>query len=145
LCSLSKQRPPLVSTSASLARTFFGRTMNFSGTSSDKRPAQQQHFENCSASIIAICGGRRLRQYLLFIFSNCTVCQLQNGRVFPPSISSPPFHHLRQELTEIPQDRLREHAESFDGLLSLIPAKHYYAEDTSVSLDIFFTTRGQRG
>lgn len=30
------------------------------------------------------------------------------------------------------QDRLREHAEAFDGLLSLIPAKYYYAEDTSV-------------
>ncbi|KAI9643596.1 hypothetical protein NHQ30_008218 [Ciborinia camelliae] len=29
------------------------------------------------------------------------------------------------------QDRLREHAEAFDGLLSLIPAKYYYAEDTS--------------
>jgi hypothetical protein len=30
------------------------------------------------------------------------------------------------------QDRLREHAEAFDGLLSLIPAKHYYGEDNSV-------------
>lgn len=30
------------------------------------------------------------------------------------------------------QDRLREHAEAFDGLLSLIPAKHYYGADTSV-------------
>ncbi|KAH8593750.1 surfeit locus protein 6-domain-containing protein [Bisporella sp. PMI_857] len=30
------------------------------------------------------------------------------------------------------QERLRDHAEAFDGLLSLIPAKHYYAqEDTS--------------
>ncbi|KAG4025037.1 hypothetical protein MFRU_072g00190 [Monilinia fructicola] len=29
------------------------------------------------------------------------------------------------------QDRLREHAEAFDGLLSLIPAKYYYGEDTS--------------
>ncbi|ESZ95447.1 hypothetical protein SBOR_4188 [Sclerotinia borealis F-4128] len=29
------------------------------------------------------------------------------------------------------QDRLREHAEAFDGLLSLIPAKYYYAEDTT--------------
>ncbi|RQM07565.1 hypothetical protein DH86_00002026 [Scytalidium sp. 3C] len=29
------------------------------------------------------------------------------------------------------QDRLREHAEAFDGLLSLIPAKHYYGEDNS--------------
>ncbi|RFU30836.1 hypothetical protein B7463_g5512, partial [Scytalidium lignicola] len=28
-------------------------------------------------------------------------------------------------------DRLREHAEAFDGLLSLIPAKHYYGEDNS--------------
>jgi hypothetical protein len=30
------------------------------------------------------------------------------------------------------QDRLREYADSFDGLLSLIPAKLYYGEDTSV-------------
>ncbi|KAF8866113.1 SURF6-domain-containing protein [Acephala macrosclerotiorum] len=29
------------------------------------------------------------------------------------------------------QDRLREHAAAFDGLLSLIPAKYYYGEDTS--------------
>ncbi|TVY59572.1 Ribosomal RNA-processing protein, partial [Lachnellula suecica] len=29
------------------------------------------------------------------------------------------------------QDRLREHAEAFDGLLSLIPAKHYYGKDNS--------------
>ncbi|KAE9369493.1 SURF6-domain-containing protein [Stipitochalara longipes BDJ] len=29
------------------------------------------------------------------------------------------------------QDRLRGHAEAFDGLLSLIPAKFYYGEDTS--------------
>ncbi|KAI9731462.1 MAG: hypothetical protein M1818_007852 [Claussenomyces sp. TS43310] len=29
------------------------------------------------------------------------------------------------------QDRLREHAKSFDGLLSLIPAKLYYGQDTS--------------
>ncbi|CAG8972864.1 hypothetical protein HYALB_00001283 [Hymenoscyphus albidus] len=29
------------------------------------------------------------------------------------------------------EERLREHAESFDGLLSLIPAKHYYGEDNS--------------
>lgn len=31
------------------------------------------------------------------------------------------------------QDRLRGHAKAFDGLLSLIPAKMYYGEDTSVS------------
>lgn len=30
------------------------------------------------------------------------------------------------------QDRLRDHAKAFDGLLSLIPAKLYYGEDTSV-------------
>ncbi|KAH7325070.1 surfeit locus protein 6-domain-containing protein [Stachybotrys elegans] len=29
------------------------------------------------------------------------------------------------------RDRLRDHAEAFDGLLSLIPAKMYYGEDTS--------------
>ncbi|PNY24401.1 Ribosomal RNA-processing protein 14 [Tolypocladium capitatum] len=30
------------------------------------------------------------------------------------------------------QDRLRDHAKAFNGLLSLIPAKSYYGEDTSV-------------
>jgi hypothetical protein len=30
------------------------------------------------------------------------------------------------------QERLRDHAKAFDGLLSLIPAKMYYGEDTSV-------------
>lgn len=30
------------------------------------------------------------------------------------------------------QDRLRDHAKAFDGLLSLIPAKYYYGEDNSV-------------
>lgn len=30
------------------------------------------------------------------------------------------------------QDRLRDHAEAFDSLLSLIPAKLYYGEDTNV-------------
>lgn len=30
------------------------------------------------------------------------------------------------------QDRLRSHAQAFDGLLSLIPAKYYYGEDNSV-------------
>ncbi|OBT54799.1 hypothetical protein VE04_04125 [Pseudogymnoascus sp. 24MN13] len=29
------------------------------------------------------------------------------------------------------QDRLRDHAKAFDGLLSLIPAKYYYGEDNS--------------
>ncbi|KAJ5993233.1 hypothetical protein N7451_008957 [Penicillium sp. IBT 35674x] len=29
------------------------------------------------------------------------------------------------------EDRLRSHAQAFDGLLSLIPAKYYYGEDTS--------------
>jgi len=36
------------------------------------------------------------------------------------------------DLTKSPQERLREHAEAFDGLLSLIPAKHYYGKDNSV-------------
>ncbi|WEW55393.1 hypothetical protein PRK78_000824 [Emydomyces testavorans] len=32
------------------------------------------------------------------------------------------------------EERLRSHANAFDGLLSLIPAKYYYGEDTSVRL-----------
>ena len=34
------------------------------------------------------------------------------------------------------QERLRDHAKSFDGLLSLIPAKIYYGEDTSVGFSV---------
>ncbi|KAM0195562.1 hypothetical protein ACHAPA_007412 [Fusarium lateritium] len=34
-------------------------------------------------------------------------------------------------MAESLQDRLRDHAKAFDGLLSLIPAKMYYGEDTS--------------
>jgi len=30
------------------------------------------------------------------------------------------------------QERLRSHAQAFDGLLSLIPAKYYYGDDNSV-------------
>jgi hypothetical protein len=30
------------------------------------------------------------------------------------------------------EERLRSHAQAFDGLLSLIPAKFYYGEDGSV-------------
>lgn len=29
------------------------------------------------------------------------------------------------------QDRLRSHAQAFDGLLSLIPAKYYYGDDNT--------------
>ncbi|KAI9797868.1 MAG: surfeit locus protein [Piccolia ochrophora] len=34
-------------------------------------------------------------------------------------------------MAESLEDRLRSHAKAFDGLLSLIPAKYYYGEDTS--------------
>ncbi|KAH6623508.1 hypothetical protein F5144DRAFT_595660 [Chaetomium tenue] len=34
-------------------------------------------------------------------------------------------------LARLHQERLRDHAKAFDGLLSLIPAKMYYGEDTS--------------
>lgn len=30
------------------------------------------------------------------------------------------------------QERLRSHAQAFDGLLSLIPAKYYYGDDNTV-------------
>lgn len=36
------------------------------------------------------------------------------------------------------QERLRSHAQAFDGLLSLIPAKYYYGEDTSVRILFVF-------
>lgn len=34
-------------------------------------------------------------------------------------------------MSESLEDRLRDHAKAFDGLLELIPAKYYYGEDTS--------------
>lgn len=34
------------------------------------------------------------------------------------------------------QDRLKSHADAFNGLLSLIPAKLYYGEDTSVRTQV---------
>lgn len=42
------------------------------------------------------------------------------------------------ELTAL-KERLRSHAQAFDGLLSLIPAKYYYGEeDTSVCSPVAF-------
>jgi hypothetical protein len=42
------------------------------------------------------------------------------------------------ELTAL-KERLRSHAQAFDGLLSLIPAKYYYGEeDTSVCSPVTF-------
>ena len=35
------------------------------------------------------------------------------------------------------EERLQRHARSFDGLLSLIPAKLYYGEDVSVRMAFF--------
>ncbi|KAF7712557.1 Uncharacterized protein PECH_005070 [Penicillium ucsense] len=37
---------------------------------------------------------------------------------------------IRQKMDDI-EDRLRSHAQAFDGLLSLIPAKYYYADENS--------------
>lgn len=34
-------------------------------------------------------------------------------------------------LANLFQDRLRSHAQAFDGLLSLIPAKYYYGDDNT--------------
>jgi hypothetical protein len=39
---------------------------------------------------------------------------------------------VRPLILVLHQERLRDHAKAFDGLLSLIPAKMYYGEDTSV-------------
>jgi hypothetical protein len=59
---------------------------------------------------------------------------LQDGGELAPGKLSPPFRSPRLSSSDhFLQDRLREHAEAFDGLLSLIPAKFYYGEDTSVS------------
>ena len=55
-------------------------------------------------------------------------------------VSSPPFY-FDVLLTNILKDRLREHAEAFDGLLSLIPAKYYYGEDNSVCARVLTVLR----
>ena len=54
--------------------------------------------------------------------------------IAPPAVSV--VTHCERELmtNRRLQDRLREHAKAFDSLLSLIPAKMYYGEDTSVRL-----------
>jgi hypothetical protein len=64
--------------------------------------------------------------YPFFWFLAC-----QNGRKLPPGNLLPRLFTYQPNKNL--QDRLREHAEAFDGLLSLIPAKHYYGEDNSVS------------
>lgn len=34
------------------------------------------------------------------------------------------------------QERLRSHAQAFDGLMSLIPAKYYYGDDNTVRVPL---------
>jgi hypothetical protein len=46
--------------------------------------------------------------------------------VFFPAFSSSDYL-----LTKFRQERLREHSQAFDSLLSLIPAKHYYGKDNT--------------
>ncbi|CAG7966625.1 unnamed protein product [Penicillium nalgiovense] len=53
------------------------------------------------------------------------------------------------ELTAI-KERLRSHAQAFDGLLSLIPAKYYYGEEDTRSMatqkaNQRTSTRGEAG
>ena len=46
--------------------------------------------------------------------------------------STPQYSNFDINTHLFSQERLKSHAKSFDGLLSLIPAKYYYGEDTSV-------------
>jgi hypothetical protein len=62
---------------------------------------------------------------------------LQDGGKFAPGKLFPAFCSRLCTSDHFLQDRLREHAEAFDGLLSLIPAKFYYGEDTSVRVPSF--------
>jgi len=55
----------------------------------------------------------------------------QDGGKFAAGNFFPAFLFL-QLPNQYLQDRLRDHAEAFDGLLSLIPAKFYYGKDNSV-------------
>lgn len=41
------------------------------------------------------------------------------------------YHFESFHLANLIQDRLRSHAQAFDGLLSLIPAKYYYGDDNT--------------
>lgn len=49
------------------------------------------------------------------------------------------------ELFLVYQERLRSHAQAFNGLLSLIPAKVYYGEDNSVRLPKIFASCSATG
>ena len=46
----------------------------------------------------------------------------------------------RHAFTDPLQERLKNHARSFDSLLSLIPAKLYYGEDVSVCITSSFSS-----
>jgi len=73
-------------------------------------------------------------------------CAKQNGRQFVAGepVALPATFSVQNENENEgmvsnmnrPQDRLREHAKAFDGLLSLIPAKMYYEQDTSVCFSV---------
>ena len=67
------------------------------------------------------------------------VCVCRDGQFGGESPTDPSSHTMRGNhwsnlVICLWQERLRSHERSFDGLLSLIPAKYYYGEDTSVSL-----------
>lgn len=90
---------------------------------------QPQHFS----------GLFQLLRHNLFTLSNNL--GRQNGGFLATGSSSraPPItYHVvgsrALKLMRLSQDRLRGHASAFDSLLSLIPAKMYYGEDTSVRL-----------
>ncbi|KAK3899581.1 hypothetical protein C8A05DRAFT_17998, partial [Staphylotrichum tortipilum] len=57
--------------------------------------------------------------FKLWVGEHCLLCR-------SPSPKARRLIHVRTS-----QERLRNHAKAFDGLLSLIPAKMYYGEDTS--------------
>jgi hypothetical protein len=54
------------------------------------------------------------------------------SRYVVPEARKPRAHDAWETNNLFYQERLRSHAQAFDGLLSLIPAKYYYGEDGSV-------------
>lgn len=104
--------------------------------SNGRRPSQfnwRRDFRQLSLSYISLLERQNCRNGRSF----ATGMSIE-GCTAPPGLARPSRREKSSKtrrtgrLTNPIQDRLRDHAKAFDGLLSLIPAKMYYGEDTSV-------------
>ena len=49
------------------------------------------------------------------------------------TVSAVPAPDTADSITDLPQTRLKGYSRSFEGLMSLIPAKEYYGKDASIT------------